>query len=589
MPTFGIVAFRFGAPASEVIEAPQMQFYNALASSIAAKELSLPVHFQKSTLAVSLAELDADESITYSKFAQFTRPWVGTVEVIIVDIIDPRNTVRPGKPELHLASAIHAVLADRAGPHQPIFIILIPQLPPESEAFRTALQHDIDEGHVVIIDDDGRHVGRAPGLTAFDAHEYKLDRARALLDPLELLRAKMIRRLGHFRRSYPDGHSSCLRYFYDGSHCDRELAQLITGHVEQTYQDTPCPLLLYDSSLSEWLFEAAAAVANKLSLPSQDLDSFLRNPNVEFDADAAPPLFVLPLIDTGNALTGFLTRWLALYPLVTPNVFSILTTVLHDHYRGIRNVRIKGVQIPVRCLVEVSQRPTLPTACRLCALNIPFTDHDREDYQMITTYNMWEMVNKHGWKPEENVPGHRSGFAAVPKFPEIIQEHGAWIAHKLLGRLVYDLGKFPSETFLVIHPDQKGANDLARYLELLHDGITAVRIPDEVVKRYREQPQPDRPALDEIKWKASTWYLQVTSAAPTQPVIIMEEFSVSGRTKHALCKLVRDVGKDILCHLAMADFTPASTESDVRTLSLYSFPAQVNCKGPHNEKAEAVA
>jgi hypothetical protein len=202
----------------------------------------------------------------------------------------------------------------------------------------------------------------------------------------------------------------------------------------------------------------------------------------------------------------------------------------------------------------------------MCRVGIPESNPNEDDYAMLSTADLWQIINESGWKLEEDVPPHRKSLGYVPKFPELVEKHGAWLATKI--RLVLDATPhgFPSAP-LIVCPSEVGAIVFTDFLKAIL-GIDAIRIPREIIDAFRVS---DESIMASIEEKKDLWYRQLSSTS-VQRVIVMDEFNFSGVTRLGLHNLLGHFGKNVLFYFSIVDFDPDRTFlSGVSSYSFYSF------------------
>jgi hypothetical protein len=572
---FGILPFRFGAAASEDLTDDQISFYQWIVNCVTHNDAKLSDTADKITLSVSLQEIQEKESITFDKTYNFIQKWIDDVNIVVIDIIKLNNTIVPGRSEVHLSSAIVSLLSEQeASGRDVLFIILRTELPPEREASRLALKLAIQSGKIVYISDDGQVLSNLKKEISFDPQEYSLRRKNIRGNPLDLLQLKMIRRLGHFKRVF-GGSSYCVRYFYDGSMCDTEIAQLILEYVDNNYNETEKPILFFHCTVSQWLMEAVTAAAIKLNTLAFEVEEFLNDfTDNLFELLTVPPIIIFPLIDTGKTVESIFKKWKKIIGHFDSKLITILTTRSDNEQDRTRNIEVEGHSLNIQYFLNVKRHLlTVKDTCFFCELDIPYSSHKHEDYAMLTSWDIWEMIEEVGWKPEDNIPFYRAGLPEVPKFPEMLNEHGAWLAYKALCRLTFSIEGFPAQPFAIICPEERGTGLITNYLKVIHDGVTVISIHREAIDYFVDTTKDLQEFKSEIETQKPYWYRQLLSIPPSQPVILLEEFCVSGRTRSALLRLLELFRKKVICHFSLIDFSSLSnSELSDKFFSLYHFP-----------------
>lgn len=426
---------------------------------------------------------------------------------------------------------------------------------------------------MTILADDGCCQPSAHCPSDFSPEQYRLRLALARGNPLELLKRKMIRRPGHFMRRDASGQIVyCVRYFFDGSLCDKEVPQLIWEHLVDQYGGQKLPPVLYHAPRSAWLAKAIISLSLDKNLAIRDLEGLSEQNPAEFGGldNELPPLLLVDLVDTGQTLAALLNMVSDLHVFLKPRVLSVLATNPSDSIARTRTIQVGSDLFEVSYLLEVKQRVFPKGRCSMCKLGIPEAKPQAEgDYYMLTTYNQWDMAIPYGTKREDDVPAYRraSALAAVLKYPQIIEDNGAWLAYKIRQRL--DFESLPADAIVVCPADEPGSQVLTDYLRLVLRAAV-VRIPRDVINSCVEGSDLQQAAA---KWEASRpeWFRLLTTATDAE-VIVMDEFNVSGNTFIGIRNLLLHLRKRVMCFFPLNDLNPEwSLTSDIPVHTLYSW------------------
>ena len=240
-------------------------------------------------------------------------------------------------------------------------------------------------------------------------------------------KTKLIRRLGHFKMRINGEHIGCRRYFYDAQHCLGELtAELHVRHLDRLGGPGGTPRVLWEKPVSDWLRDSLIMLENRgVSL----VDTRECLGQAEDYREGESGLLVVPAMYSGRSLARLLEQLTVRHPKLKLNALSVLSQ--QGDKDGTRTIMVSEQQWRIPFLLKVEQRTFSPSQCLMCKLGLPETEPSPGDETaMLSTYDMWDMVSESGWKDEEDVPGHRKSLGKVPKLPEIIEQHGAWLASK---------------------------------------------------------------------------------------------------------------------------------------------------------------
>jgi len=570
METFGVIPFRFGAAAPEPISDKDLDFYYQVLSALYSEKIQFLNSNEVYSLAINLGDLYKNESITYQKIISRVQGWRSKPDILAVDIIPPMETLIPGRAELHIATALQFLGEQQNSLH---FVVFVEEILAEKDAFNLLLASLVEQGRLILVDSNGVTAGRIEKDHRLPA-DYPALRHQICQDPLGLLELKMMRRRGHFTRPREEGGKHCFRFFYDGSECIREISHLIEASVKNRGGDKK-PFLVYDCTESKWLEDAIITVAGRLQIVLINVGVLFDRPNLIPDEQRENGILFLPLVDTGATLEKILLKWREKISDSLPKIITVLTTRASDERKRIRRGHCADCTYELEYFLKVERGLEKTENCVLCELNVPNTSYDTESFELITSYDFWSMADEVGWKDEDYVPDTRDPLVTCPDFPKMVKENGAWLASKIKYQLLSIIGKeFPANPVLLICPDEDGARILSAYIQVLHEGLTVVRVPEDDFKVCRDPSSNLNEVLKKWELARPHWYVQITEASSVAGIAIVEEFCVSGGTRKAFLRLLAALDRKALAHLAIVDFNPpASKESGIPCFSLYAFDA----------------
>lgn len=561
MKRVGVLPFQLGCTTSEPLGDVRLQLYLWIAEAICHEECELcQAPSDLTTIPLSNRQIQREPQNVYGRFWAGFSKYRDDADIIVVDISSPVSGLLRATTLLHLAQGISASIAaskssgDRKASLR--FVLMLPELPPSSDDLRKILNEFIREASVVVVADTGDHLPEDYTLAKFSADQYKLKLTAARGNPLELIKRKMVCRLGHFRRKSGGREDYCVRYFYDGRLCDRELPDLIWQQIQGTCSTAQGPVLLYHSPMSPWLEAAVLALAMERRLTAIDLGKLPKEDVVEHLLPEMTLVLIVALIDSGYTV-GSLVRVLAERSLRVSAVVSVLATNVTDPACRVRTLEVEGDTVEATYLLDAEQKAFLPGHCPMCKLRIPFTDQSVEgEHGMLLALDHWEMASQAGTKDEADVPAHRSRLGKVLDYPSMVDRHGAWLALKIRRRL--ELEGLPSDAIIVC-PDEHGSRVFTEYLRLVL-GMPVIRIPRDVIKTFVEGIA----SVTRIKssWDTARpdWYCRLSSATNAE-MIVMDEFNASGRTFDGLQHLLMSFGKSVMCYFPLNDLNPSMSMS----------------------------
>ena len=574
MRQVGIVPFRLGCATAEPLSTHCSQLYLWAAEAVTREQCVLSSKATPNTIPLDNYTIQHRPEEVYLLFTQCLNAHCAGADTLVVDVTDPFHGMLRAHVLQHVAAGVVAYLGSKvpngADSAAKRCILLVPEPFPTEDNAIVALNPFMDEGRVTILADDGCCQPSSHCPSDFLPEQYRVRLALARGNPLELLKRKMIRRPGHFKKRDPSGQIvNCVRYFFDGSLCDKEVPQLIWEYLVAQYGTERLPCVFYHAPRSPWLEKAIISLSLDKKLAIQDLKALSEQSAVEFltRSEELPPLLLVDLVDTGQTLAGLLRLLNKRRTNAKPRVLSVLLTNPSDPIAKTRTIQVGSDLFEVWYLLEVKQRVFPKGQCPMCRLDIPEAKPQAEgDYYMLTTYNHWDMAIPEGTKPEDDVPMYRRALAAALKYPQIIEQNGAWLAYKIRQRL--DVEGFPSDA-IVVCPDEAGSRILTDYLRLvLH--VSIVRIPRDVINSC---VQGGDLARTKAEWEASRpeWFRLLTSATDAE-VVVMDEFNASGSTFVGMRNLLLQFGKRVMCFFPLNDLNPAwSRASDMTVHTLYSW------------------
>lgn len=560
MKTVQFIRYTFGARSSEAISQEQKEFYRWIASSLSNKECILDI--EKQALSVpSVAKIGGDgyEAIKDDICAYIEKQWFKPVEAAIFDISRSaqNETIRP-EWEMGIALAVaRQITKALSRGEEPLCIILLRARPKEEDIIWSSLSDFFKEKKALIIDDEGLIRGHDKFKDLINRDEYKAQLLRARNTPIDLLELKLIRRLGHIRISSREQESYCVRHFFDGSECKDEIAQLIRDYIKESYEVNKKPIILYTDPNANWLRDVVLTLQDCAFASPRNVDDFLADVQDRPDEINVSPLMIMPVIDTAKTLASILRDWSAA-GLPKPKILAIISTRGTQERNGIWKPKFDDEDYEVYYLLR-RERERYTIQCPMCRLEIPQqTDGRADKYLSLTSYDFWDMVGSKQCFPEKGLekPSHRTqSLQVVPPIQEMVHENGPWLAKKSINLLESRLDKCRLKGIPIVHLEESGARPLPLYLrEML--GSTLIALPNWVRNEISNDPSKVGKIFLRLRQENPGCAQQLDSVNPDQPVLCLEEFSVSGGTRKAIITLLHHLGRTVLAHLCVLSFEP---------------------------------
>lgn len=382
MKTANILAFRFGESRSEPLNQKFLDFYLWVSQVVTGDDCQLIYPDDHVTIALDNHTISHAPYSIYHRFFDSKEEWEGKAEVLVIDLANPEHGLIRGTALIHLAQAVDAVCKELAS--HPLFILLLPSLPPPEDRFRSVLENLLKEKKVVLIGDGelNPEFGATPHGFAPTSYRSRLIQART--SPLELLKLRMIRRLGHFcRRDHAGEHYQCVRYYYDGSLCTEELIQLFEQYLGEHYASGNNPTVIYYAPISPWLSKAVLIWTQESGLKCLDAE-ILQDWETKLKQQVVRPLIIVPSVYSGNTVVNTIGK-VVKNGTLSPRVLSVLSTSSTDKNTRIRRLDTDCGSFKINYFLEIdnisySPLPNSPNPCPMCRLDIPESNPNKDDY-----------------------------------------------------------------------------------------------------------------------------------------------------------------------------------------------------------------
>ena len=563
MKRLGLLPVHLGVATSTLLTREVCDFYIWLATLLENTRWDFSQTETRLALALDNAAIEQNAPAILDLFTERLLSRVKTSELIVADLATRQNGMLRGGILIHLARAIQTALKEVAGAR---IVVILPELPPIEDLFRVALNSYTENCRVVLVGANGDAVGAPP---SFKPKNFFNHFARLSEDPLARFKSKLVRRLGHYKIRLDRQHRYCRRFFYDGGYCTSELVLLFGQHIRRLYSSAIPGPVLWEPPVSRWLEDALIVFDNEGQYEQLDVSTFASESVPQYTGNL--PLLIVPAVYSGRSLEQLLVRIARRHPGLTVNVLAILSS-LDDHRSRSSTFEAAGRSWPFSHLVKVEQEEFGLGKCEMCKLAIPESKPARaERFAMLTSYDFWQLVKKSGWKMEEDVPSHRESLGMVPRFPELIDDNGPWLASKFMLVLESHFGTPPLD-LVIICPDEKGSRSFTDFLQHVFN-VTVVRVPRPVLKSFGKDKR-QRPQWRKRYQRAKPdWYVQMSSIR-RGAIILLDEFNASGGTRRQLSALVRAFDLDVGCYFSITDWDPSrSAMAEVPTLALYGFEA----------------
>ena len=573
MTGVGVIPFRVGEAAAEALTQQLMTFYESVARYMAGGLPDLlPQRIE--TVPVPQAHIK-NASLVYPATVSALRRLNGA-DQLLIDLANPR---RDDLPTSDIIQTIVRALSVEWWPARPgsRASILLPKPVSPQDVIIDMHQPELGAGQLRIVDSTGEYFGATPSGT-FSKRLYGDALLSVQGDNFALLRQKMIRRIGVFRRER-DGTPVLNSFYYDGRLCNAEILALIEAHAGI---DQATSVVLH-APQSPWFRNIVSALCINLNIGLINEEQFdVAEADDDLAAALGPrPLILVPLVDTGHSVARLFRAVTVIRENCAPRFFAALATRPPDipaaGQSSLAKLRVRvdaGHEIEVPFLQQVSQLRATEPDQPLCVQDHPGSPFDiDEESSQLSSYAFWHMVRREGLKPEADVPTEwRESIGMVPKVEAMVDDNKALIAYKLYRALTESRERLPADP-VIVYPRQSGATAVAEALRTMFN-FSVVAVPDDAIQDVLPgRGQADFATL-RARHGASDWWraLEGAGGLPATRAIALVEFSVSGETLRRLRSLCLAAGMRVERAVAVVDFAAPDSQPELDLLTLYPLP-----------------
>jgi hypothetical protein len=483
-----------------------------------------------------------------------------------------------------LATFFHQYLNEHKTERFKILIISEEILFPTSEQAYDVIRQYVERKQILHFNFQSKPIIDYPGIDLSRLQSIFDHLIYANSDPLDLLKLKMIKGIGHFKinkKSSDDGeleHTFCHRYFYDGSKCVEEirtlLKEIIAQHkAKRGILELP---ILYHGPNSPWLDKALASIGEiniKIETSIENLFTDTRDgvPMKEWLAQQKHILIILDVVDSGDTFLNDViiplkrenksTEYYTCSILRAKEEMKFAEDIKINNHTLKRDFVQGNMEHPVISLMQVEQITTKADKhnCPLCAREVEHTPFYSNGDPIIGLSSdvFWHLCDEAGFKPEENIPCNNvdgkctyvtntrsKGFVRLPHFRGLISANGAYLANIVENNLRHHhvIKNADKKGYTFVCPKQPGAEALAKNIRALIKNSSVILIPEDLYKSV------DDPKAFKRKMEGIDEYLKaelISLKESGSPAIVIDEYTSSGNTLRQLEKLLKqafDIG-----------------------------------------------
>ncbi|MFE0102128.1 hypothetical protein [Streptomyces sp. NPDC059009] len=458
--------------------------------------------------------------------------------------------------------------------------ILLPALPLDSSSFWTELRSlEGAEEHsavLTVIAKDGQY--EVLGGDRWDPGEgFAADYADRQPQPEPLpnrLSMKIVKRLGHYRvghQSAPD----CRRFFFDVENAVPEISGLAGAWLTQEiipHIPDPGKVFLLSKDQQMGLHEAVAGIAaargcrfGRFDADGRIFDGTGTRPLIGADIDATAVLFfaVVDKVRTYEEVIRSLRRQGV---DLAPRSWAVMITNRQAQET------LAASAVPLTAAECRDRRTKSRGECEQCTIGLPHTDPLRDRSHTLRSYDAWDIFLNSRWGSEKITPmpsGHRFHYA--PDLKAVFEEHGGWLAHKIMSLL--DMLQVPSPVVFVC-PDEAPIRTLAAKLAaLMGERQDVVHIPSAVLD-HRTSLDAAEAHKQVEETRSDLWQRQLRGLRGRgDKVVILDEFRASGTTARTMRDLLLRHGIEPRALVPIIDFSEDCDLDGLPVHSLYRIRA----------------
>lgn len=584
MKKIAYLPFRIGSSTSEPVLDKEIDFFKWLGKKLFKDDCEFNNSSKEiRTIPFSLDAIQKDNSqfdITFGR--QYER--YRESDIFLISIKNPFQKLVRATFFVHLAEAIDGLI--KRNNEGPIFIIFLPFLPDENDVFRQTLELHIESSKVVIIDKDGGIIKAENSKYAFPATTFKTKILELSEKNIDLFERKMIRRRGHFHRKRNDGNEYCNRYFFDARLCVDELSDLIKEYVRDSLQKSSATYIIFHCPTSDWLQSPITAVCIDYDLKSVNLYDVMKelNPSAGVESLSIPNgsrcILIVDMIDTARTFSIIL-ELLKVNSIEINDYLAILVTRSTNERERVLSIKRGDDAIEVDYFLKVDQKKSIDGECKLCELEIPFSNETRlahdlilfpeqskeDDCLMIPSYDYWEIAIDAGYSPEVDPPSHRKGNPITINYQKVLEKDVTWMASKIKNRLE---NEGFSSNFVIVSPEGGGSEFFSKMINVVLEK-QIITIPHDVINICIDENSDLDTNLELWEEEKSEWYKSLSNIGGLR-IIIMEEFNITGKTFEAMERLLKKLTHNVVCFFPFNNLNPDFIpESKIPIFTLYKW------------------
>lgn len=600
------VRFTFGLSVLSEIPLRHIEYYLSFFSGFLKKKYSLHPPLSGKFMTTPIDENSAqfaDELLrefrrTVSEILGVIKnsTFVQTGDIVVIDL---RGIIKL-LSTLHLANELATILGNEGKRNKCTRFALIVDSIEENDKILRPLSRYIESKKVLVIDTKRRCMfgSLAPQIN----EEFSF--AQLITEPIDRIKHKLIRKIGHFKRIDKEKRVACNQFFYDGSYCIGDIRDLIVDKLQQlrTSQGFDPKILIYHSPESPWLAETVYKVHAELSRLKKDYRiKYSKSVSIlEMKGENKSKIdifFLVDLIHSGDTFKGMYRRLTKAYPNARIRSFSFLNSGLDinsSQTMKARSFEINGlgkVEIEFALTVEQQNYPVGLQNCPMCKYDLlPMVDSSYIGADTLLSYEMWLMCDSAGYKSEDFQPDEeRQSVDNMPHSLKLMEANAPYLSYKFDNLIIKKMLKKSPELMLVFPDETSNALEIMKrnggaiqkletpswyFAECLRQlkEYQYFAIPRKLIREVKR----NEIQLHEIPIKYSEFYENLRKLP--EDIIVFDEISISGGTARTINKILDTVDRRPLAYFPIFNFVPSGvndkTFGGIKVLTLYEFDSK---------------
>lgn len=407
-------------------------------------------------------------------------------------------------------------------------------------------------------------------------------------DTKELIKYKLIKKVGHFKRSLNGSHQACQEYYYDGRYCVSEVAKLLVERLIANRSIFNPKHIVFYCPDSPWVKDVVILCSNEIlklkSLTGYSDLNFESCINInEYNSKeiakekinelSCQILFVVDFIFSATTFQNeYLTRISKYFPNADIRGVSVLCSdSAIDKFVGNKEAQVVRIEIPdLDSPIETSYLQNVDHKvydkyvgkdfCPMCHYDLldPVSGLTEGNLK-LSSYEMWLMANTSTYLNDHVQSKQYKKLKNLPDTRKLIQEFGPYFAYKFSQNIDTYFSSQNEKPNIIVFPDERSNADyiesyqekIGKYPENIEDtpsgfyatclkellGFEILPIPRSIMKSIQDADI----SFNDIHNKFPEISKNLESLR-TKKYIIIDEYYLSGDSFDVLLKIMNHFG-----------------------------------------------